>query len=425
MKRIIPTLVSIVLIGIIVVVSGYCSGYRIVKSNDKTSISKMLDEEAYVTKKLNSNFITLIDGDSKTSTTYNDMGVTGEVVDVKTGVFVQDTRNAKMVYSMPSVSTLTYLNDDRQDEVDGILAFDDDGNIYLEGGTDSNILDISNIVMALQALINSDSTGNVVIDLDDYIAPVEQSEYKKTALETIDTLNNFKVEYTDGFTLTSAILAKRGLLTINNDGTVSCSITQEDAQDICGKNLTGYNTIGTTFKFKNHNGETINVDSVTYGDYIDYAAEGEYLLGLVQNFESESDRVPIMKQEALYDIDDTYVELDKTEQHAYYYQHGELVWDTDVVTGLPTTKRETPSGIYFIINRTQNQQLVGETWDVKVDRWLGVTYTGVGFHDASWRSTFGGTIYKTNGSHGCINTPTDKMYELWDMIEVNTPVVIY
>ena len=29
----------------------------------------------------------------------------------------------------------------------------------------------------------------------------------------------------------------------------------------------------------------------------------------------------------------------------------------------------------------------------------------IGIHDASWRDTFGGTIYKTSGSHGCINVP--------------------
>ena len=40
---------------------------------------------------------------------------------------------------------------------------------------------------------------------------------------------------------------------------------------------------------------------------------------------------------------------------------------------------------------------------------------GIGIHDAGWRKEFGGDIYQTAGSHGCINTPKDKMEELFDM----------
>ena len=53
---------------------------------------------------------------------------------------------------------------------------------------------------------------------------------------------------------------------------------------------------------------------------------------------------------------------------------------------------------------------------------MGVTYQGVGFHDATWRNRFGGTIYKTNGSHGCINTPFDNMktcIEILAMFEID------
>jgi lipoprotein-anchoring transpeptidase ErfK/SrfK len=49
----------------------------------------------------------------------------------------------------------------------------------------------------------------------------------------------------------------------------------------------------------------------------------------------------------------------------------------------------------------------------------------VGIHDASWRSTFGGTIYKTNGSHGCINAPRSIVTKIYDEIEAGTPVVAY
>ena len=50
---------------------------------------------------------------------------------------------------------------------------------------------------------------------------------------------------------------------------------------------------------------------------------------------------------------------------------------------------------------------------------------GIGIHDASWRSVFGGNIYKSNGSHGCINSPYYLAKAIFDNIETGTPVVCY
>ena len=49
----------------------------------------------------------------------------------------------------------------------------------------------------------------------------------------------------------------------------------------------------------------------------------------------------------------------------------------------------------------------------------------VGIHDASWRSTFGKEIYKTSGSHGCINVPPKKAKKLFQTLQVGTPVIAY
>ena len=49
----------------------------------------------------------------------------------------------------------------------------------------------------------------------------------------------------------------------------------------------------------------------------------------------------------------------------------------------------------------------------------------VGMHDASWRSEFGRNIYKTNGSHGCINLPYSVAEKIYGYVEKNTPVICY
>ena len=56
-----------------------------------------------------------------------------------------------------------------------------------------------------------------------------------------------------------------------------------------------------------------------------------------------------------------------------------------------------------------------------------VTWEGVGFHDAIWQSSFGGTRNQISGvgSHGCINMPLDQAAALYDMIKEGTPVVIH
>ena len=51
---------------------------------------------------------------------------------------------------------------------------------------------------------------------------------------------------------------------------------------------------------------------------------------------------------------------------------------------------------------------------------------GVGIHDlASRGNNFGGDIYMTNGSHGCINTPLDAAKKIFDTVSVGTPVIVY
>ena len=61
------------------------------------------------------------------------------------------------------------------------------------------------------------------------------------------------------------------------------------------------------------------------------------------------------------------------------------------------------------------------TW---VDWWMNFTYLGIGFHDLK-RSAYGGQIYKTNGSHGCVNLSKSTAEKLYNSIEVGIPVVAY
>lgn len=89
--------------------------------------------------------------------------------------------------------------------------------------------------------------------------------------------------------------------------------------------------------------------------------------------------------------------------------------------------RDTTTGLYNVYNKESPARLVGETWDTDVNYWMAVTYDGIGIHDSVWRYNYeyGGNTYTYDGSHGCINTPFDKVQEMYQKVKVGTPVVIY
>ena len=80
--------------------------------------------------------------------------------------------------------------------------------------------------------------------------------------------------------------------------------------------------------------------------------------------------------------------------------------------------------VCFVQKKTKNAILKGPGYRSFVNYWMPV-YGGIGIHDASWRDEFGGQIYMKSGSHGCINTPLERMADLFEMVEKGTPVVIY
>ena len=45
-------------------------------------------------------------------------------------------------------------------------------------------------------------------------------------------------------------------------------------------------------------------------------------------------------------------------------------------------------------------------------------------HDSKWRKKYGGTIYKKDGSHGCVNIPPEEMVIVFDLCEIGTPVLV-
>lgn len=200
-----------------------------------------------------------------------------------------------------------------------------------------------------------------------------------------------------------------------------------------------YDTVGSTRTITSPWGKTVEVSGGTYGWSVDEDAEYPALLASIKNGE-------VVTREPIYcagqtaasrgpqDWGSTYAEVDLSGQHMWYIVDGGVALETDVVTGVPTPDKETPSGVYSILEKELNSTLVGEIvpstgqpeYRTVVAFWMRVTWSGIGFHDATWQPAFGGSLYANGlGSHGCINMPYDQASALYNMMPVGTPVIIH
>ena len=188
-------------------------------------------------------------------------------------------------------------------------------------------------------------------------------------------------------------------------------------------------TFGTKREFVTHTGDKIMAggsEKDTFGWELDVdrtveALERSILEG--EPFELEWENKGVVLRES-NDIGRTYVEVSIADQHLWYIKDGKCLLETDVVTGSTLHGGTTP-GVFKVLYKESPAILRGDDYETPVQYWMPVTYTGTGLHDANWRRSFGGNIYTYNGSHGCVNMPSNMARDLYGMIETGTPVVIY
>ncbi|MDO4519156.1 MAG: L,D-transpeptidase [Eubacteriales bacterium] len=193
-----------------------------------------------------------------------------------------------------------------------------------------------------------------------------------------------------------------------------------------------YNTIYYERTIQTSYGTSVTLPSNDYGYQIDHNAELALLKENLYALESVA-REPVYaikgyQRNGRDDLCGTYVEVNLSAQHLWFYINGGLVVESDFVSGLPTAERETVQGAFPMPYKESPSHLVGAgvsgNWDVTVQYWMPFC-NGQGLHDASWRSSFGGTIYQSNGSHGCVNLPTNVAAVIYENIQPGMPIILY
>lgn len=264
--------------------------------------------------------------------------------------------------------------------------------------------------------------SHAAITLSDY--------YKKPQIttddltETVERLNsyvNWRVEYDNGTVLQS------DLSHVDWDGE---NILTDDTWidwELVNDAMMSYYTVGKERTFyatgKKGKKKEITVSGGTWGTDVDCYTEIDFLKEKYNAGESVKDRTPEFYRQ-MEDIGDTYIEISIEQQHLWFYKKGKLKLETDIVTGQPGG-RDTPTGVYYISECIPGKYLTGPGYRTWVNYWMRLTSSGIGLHDAYWKSSFGGELYKTVGSHGCINLPKDFAPLLYEKVSVKMPVVIY
>ena len=121
-----------------------------------------------------------------------------------------------------------------------------------------------------------------------------------------------------------------------------------------------------------------------------------------------------------------YIDVNIENQHVILFENARKVMESDCVSGLPTAERRTHKGVFKIDYKQRNRILRGSQrlYASFVNYWMPFD-GGIGLHDATWRGSFGGNIYKYSGSHGCVNLPLSFAKKLYARVYAGETVWVH
>lgn len=316
-----------------------------------------------------------------------------------------------------------------------------DGNQYvIKPEVYGNAVDKERLTEQVKVHITEFQPQLDMVETKCYAKP-KYTEDSKEVQEACDAMNKY-VNASITYPMNEPVVVDKALISqwLQVDGEMKVSLNTEAMKQWFTAFGDKYDTQGTTRTFTTPAGKSATVTGGTYGWSIDEDTELVNLQNSILNGEV------VTREPAYYaggtaaahsgqDWGNTYAEVDMSAQHMWYIQNGQVVLETDVVTGEPIPSKITPEGVHSLMWKQPNSVLVGDinpdtgepAYRTKVKYWMQVTSSGVGFHDAIWQTAFGGTLYQIpgTGSHGCINMPLDQAGALFNMIEPGTPVIFH
>lgn len=315
-----------------------------------------------------------------------------------------------------------------------------DNQFVIVPETEGSKLEIKKAYQTLKDAV-ADSVNEVDFSAQPVYQKAEVTQDDPNLAKTLEECNNYtkaSITYTFGDqTETLDANTIKDWLQFDENGQVindEAAFRQKITEYVAGL-AQRHDTLGTNRTITATSGRTVTVGGGEYGWQINQSAEVEQLYSEIttgQTVTREPNYSSYGRVHGENDIGNTYIEVDLSAQHMYFYQDGSIIFDSEFVSGnMSYSDRATPTGVYSLYYKKSPDVLRGKKLpDGSYEYESPVTYWmpfcgGVGFHDANWRSSFGGDIYLTNGSHGCINLPPAKAAELYNIIDTGIPILMF
>lgn len=326
-------------------------------------------------------------------------------------------------------------------------------------GVNGNKLDIDEFKTIIKGALKDVQTKIDLTDKEAYPDVYEKSTNKNIEKQ-LSTYNSYLLNWItwdmgEGVTETITPNDIKDWLIIGDSGKVTLDKDEmsEWIEDFCLK----YKTVGKTRHFTTHTGQVIEISGGDYGWRLDYdkiveqvydiiteKTDEDLINAYIENKNQENIDKLTTKLEPIYsnkgykkdyqnfenDWDTkNYSEIDLTEQRVYVYRDGQLAYSCICVSGLPTEKQDriTRTGVWYIKEKRLEKVLVGEDYETPVKYWIRIMWTGTGYHAlnrSDW-DKWTPDLYKTKGSHGCLNLKEEDAKKLYELINSGDPVFIH
>ena len=199
-----------------------------------------------------------------------------------------------------------------------------------------------------------------------------------------------------------------------------------------------FDTVGTERIYTRADGKEIAVSGGVYGWEVDSEELRNALLDSIRAGAVTELEVPCIDTAAVYngpnqpDWGARYIDVDISEQYVRFYgDDGSIIWEAPCISGSPDGKHDTVPGVWSVNGKESPSKLIGyengkKIYETSVQYWMPFEGNGIGFHDATWQPSFGGSMYADGyGSHGCVNIPPPNMPGFYNMVSIGTPVIVH
>lgn len=333
------------------------------------------------------------------------------------------------------------FNADKTPSVNASIGYDEGSDAFIaKDEVFGTQLNADAVIAAVDESIKSMRT-TCELTTDQLVQPtvVSSDERMKTVIETVTNMFPGNVALKLNSSLDAATIGKEQFaswIVLSDDYTPS--LNQDSITSWVDTWAGGLNSVGSERTWTREDGKVCTVSGGTYGWAVDTGSLSTTIYDTLTAGGASTIDIPCTQTaDRIANAGErdwgAYVDIDISEQKVRYYDaSGNLLHEADCITGRPNGERDTPTGVYYLNNKTTDIHLRGPKkangeyeWDSHVNYWMPFVGNSVGLHDASWQSSFGGQVYKTRGSHGCVNLSNSEASWFYNNLPVGVCVITH